>query len=753
MRGALLLAGCTPEPILAYLKALGVFRLVAEQKDPEARGAWSGGYFCLHTWLDVEELVRFFLDEYRPTPVLAPWNGGSGFWGHRTAAAALDAVRNSTHPRLDAYRKSILRAEAVLAAMGLSRRPPARLKPELLRRMRSALPDEAVPWIDAVCALTEDRMTFAPLLGTGGNDGNLEFSSNFMQRLADVVPFAAGGWPPSRRGRAVENPRERSRRWLEASLFAAGNPPLVRAAIGQFHPGGVGGPNATQGFEGDSVVNPWDYVLMVEGALLMAGSVARRLGSESRRKAAFPFTVRSSAAGWPTLASGEAEGSRGYELWLPLWERPALLAEVAHLMAEGRAQVGARPAATGADFARAVVGLGVDRGLAGFWRFAFVRRSGKAYIAAPLGYLSASPRTNVHLLEEVDPWLERLRWLSRRRGAPESLRQAERAVDEAVFRFCRDGHPRSLQGVLAALAGAQRAVAQNPGARERIPPLQGLGRRWLEACADGSTEFRLARALASLRASWRGQELAVGPLRMYLEPVRVDKRTGRFEWHVDSPSLVWAAGNTVSGMAAVLARRLLEARRAGIGGAAALEAACDAPLSDVQRFLAGEVSDRRLETLVRAFLLLDWTSGGVWPAQAGGEPEREVPPEISRLYALVKLLFHPARPHKRLAEDDGWPLLAEPDLALLARLRAGDAGAAVRIAARRLRARGHTLVGTAGSRRPGRVPLPVCPPSLATRVAAALLIPVSDRALRGLAELVLRTPEDRSRLRSPGISV
>ena len=53
-----------------------MFRLVAEQKDPEARGAWSGGYFCLHTWLDVEELVRFFLDEYRPTPVLAPWNGG-----------------------------------------------------------------------------------------------------------------------------------------------------------------------------------------------------------------------------------------------------------------------------------------------------------------------------------------------------------------------------------------------------------------------------------------------------------------------------------------------------------------------------------------------------------------------------------------------------------------------------------------------------------------------------------------------------
>lgn len=31
------LAGCTPEPLGNYLKALGVFRLVAEQADPNVR--------------------------------------------------------------------------------------------------------------------------------------------------------------------------------------------------------------------------------------------------------------------------------------------------------------------------------------------------------------------------------------------------------------------------------------------------------------------------------------------------------------------------------------------------------------------------------------------------------------------------------------------------------------------------------------------------------------------------------------------
>ncbi len=74
------LEGCTPEPLMAYLKALGVLRLVSEQRDPDARGHWDGGVFKLNTALDRDELVKFFRDDYKPTPILAPWNGGSGFY-------------------------------------------------------------------------------------------------------------------------------------------------------------------------------------------------------------------------------------------------------------------------------------------------------------------------------------------------------------------------------------------------------------------------------------------------------------------------------------------------------------------------------------------------------------------------------------------------------------------------------------------------------------------------------------------------
>ena len=76
----IILAGCTPTPLANYLKALGIFRLVAEQKDPDVKGCWRGERFVLVTRLEPDELARYFLDEYRPTPVLAPWNGGSGFF-------------------------------------------------------------------------------------------------------------------------------------------------------------------------------------------------------------------------------------------------------------------------------------------------------------------------------------------------------------------------------------------------------------------------------------------------------------------------------------------------------------------------------------------------------------------------------------------------------------------------------------------------------------------------------------------------
>lgn len=102
----IVLNGCTCEPLGSYLKSLAVLRLLAEQKDPSIKGWWEDGTFCIDSTLDRTGIERFFLEEYRPTPIVAPWNGGSGFYegDNRTG---LEAIRNSRSPRYESYRKAI----------------------------------------------------------------------------------------------------------------------------------------------------------------------------------------------------------------------------------------------------------------------------------------------------------------------------------------------------------------------------------------------------------------------------------------------------------------------------------------------------------------------------------------------------------------------------------------------------------------------------------------------------------------------
>ena len=71
------LAGLRPEPLASYLAGLGLVRLVGEQSDPAATFAWSPDGLVIDT--TVADVARWLTDEYVPTPVLSPWNGGSGF--------------------------------------------------------------------------------------------------------------------------------------------------------------------------------------------------------------------------------------------------------------------------------------------------------------------------------------------------------------------------------------------------------------------------------------------------------------------------------------------------------------------------------------------------------------------------------------------------------------------------------------------------------------------------------------------------
>jgi len=756
------LPGCTPEPLMNYLKALGILRLVSEQKDSDARGWWKNDVFILRSTVlfgDAETdaakhdaLLEFFLKEYKPTPIVAPWAGGSGFF-KKDNKQAVQALAGSTTPRVHLYREVIQSVQAIIDEEKVGDKPKDNDKNRLIRRYRRELRDEVIAWMDAAMVLQHNGQGFAPLLGTGGNDGRLDFTQNFMQRIMSLKLHKD------------EQPTDQSREWLAQAFFAS-PAKLDSASVGQFAPGRAGGPNATQGMEGDSTDNPWDFILMMEGVLLLAGAAVRRFGVTDSPQAAFPFTVRAVAAGFDSPASKDEAESRG-ELWLPLWTRPTSAAELRHLFGEGRAEVSGRAARDGADFARAVAGLGVDRGISGFSRLGFLKRSGKAFLAAPLGRFEVVERTGVDLLREVDPWLERFRRAAGDKNAPPRFGSALRRIDSAIFEFCKYGGAAFFQRIIVALGNAERELALTPGkvgqSKTKVSPLAGLSADWINAArASGDGEFDIALALAGVRhePDTHGEQPKIGPLRANLESV--DWKKYCRAWADKERCVVWNAADLSTNLAHVLQRRMMDGDRAGCERLP-LASRFTVSLDTVAEFIAGDLDDERIEQLIWGLMLIDaWH--GANRDRAEQSPEATQPSRdregagscaLSREYALLKLLYlpHPLVPERsgeklkwRLAQRvaDGrmeTGLIIRPEPRILPLLRAGRIGEACRIAAQRLRVSGLSPM-------PGPLPTGVMRDDewseltmdhrRAQRLAAALLIPVSSKSVNRLVHLVCR---------------
>ncbi len=714
MINAICLPGCRPEPLLSYLKALGVFRLVAEQADKTARAGWEGDVFVLHTTLSEADLLTFFAERYIPTPIVAPWAGGSGFFsGDNTKA--VEAIAKSKAPRLAPYRQVISRVRGILKDMKQTTKPQNEVKDRLLRLYRRELPDEFLAWMDSAIVLQNEGQKYPPILGTGGNDGRLDFTQNLMQRLVEIG-FADDELAPEAEG------------WLKNALLGVPADGLMPVAIGQFDPGRAGGPNSGQGLEGSSRVNPWEYVLMLEGALLMAGSVTRRLDVNAQEKASFPFTVNATA-----VASGDLS-DRG-EIWLPLWNRPARLHELRQIFAEGRAQVGKRQARNAVDFARAIAGLGIDRGLAGFTRYSFLKRSGKAYLATPLGYFEThTPAQNANLLAELDAWLDCFRRACAGDNVQPRFTSALRRLDEAIFDYCRFGGAVRFGEIVRALGQCEQALALNrdkPGiigqSKSVVRPAPLLSAAWLRAAQEDSPELRIALALAAMRATGD-----VGALRTNVEVAARNKWGWEWAKPEERYSTVWAGDDLVRNLEAVLERRLMDAVRFGLEGLP-LESHFSASAEDITAFIAGQVDDERLAEWLWGLMLIDLSKAG-WEDLAPTRPAPAAQP-VPRAYALLKLLFLPE--YHALKTEGGKPIKPEPSI--LTHLRAGRLNAACETAARRLRASGHTPMPGPMSGRGLRPMGYALPAPMRARLAAALLIPVSQP--ERLAALVLRAAE------------
>ena len=797
----LALHGCAPTPLASYLKALGVLRLVSspanhvsgEAADPHARGWWENECFHLRTTLSRDALLHFFLHDYAPSPIIAPWNGGSGFYPKDNKDGFDPLAAQHVAKRFELISAAIRSAARTVADLALTERPGGTAKVELVAALRAELADSALLWLDAVLALSGGGLAYPELLGTGGNDGRLDFTNNFARRLVSRAK-PAGLFDAS-----SGEPSNEAARLLADSLLAAPVLGLCSTAIGQFAPGAAGGPNATTGYSADSEVNAWDFVLMLEGATAFAGAATRRhqtaLGSSpsaatTRSGASFPFTVRAVGAGWGGVEAADENDARA-EFWAPIWTRPTRALEIDSLLGEGRAVLNGRTAKDGLDFARAAASLGVSRGFHKFERFGFLMRAGRTYLATPIGRRSAAPSLGAQLVADLDigGWLDRVRRVGRNDQEPGAARRTIKRLEDALFALLAAPEPsREAARAVTALGQVVGWLALSPNGRNAIgapPPV--LSSTWIHRADDGSAEFRVAAALAALGlpASARpaqhldaqdpeaahpsgsgtddesssiretpaadesagapglGRSNAAPPMAAHLAPLdessffyRGTLGTRRGWSNGDAPpTMVWSAGPLVPNLIAVLERRLVEASTRGLEDKP-LAGATAARLADVAAFLSEDFDDARCAALL---------AGLVWarPARLRSAPGQTTPAPVPFAYATLKPVF---TPDAALCAAGALPATSRMPVppGLIARLRTGGnsgdgraTDAAVRLALARARASGlPTPFGAArsGARESmiegGRMGAGVP----ADRLAAALLIPIGGRELTTLIE-------------------
>lgn len=682
MRATHLLTGIRPEPLASYLAGLGLIRLLGEQIDPDIAAAWSPDGLTIAT--TTPDLAEWLAEAYVPTPVVSPWNGGSGFGAKdKEPLRVLNRLREHPSPRLAGFRKAIEIAEQTVTEHGDSD------KKNLVLAFRNRCPEELLPWIDATVVLTGEDPVFPPLLGTGGNDGRLDFSTNFHQRLLEVIGTPA------------------SLALAKDLLHGTATEKLVNAAIGQFDPAAAGGPGSSKFGSASSLVNPWLFVLFVEGALLFASSAVRRNQFEAGR-AAIPFTVLPTAVGSASGADGEE--SRG-EVWAPLWDTDFTLPEIRQLFIEARASWRGRPARRAVQFYAATRTVGVARGVTAFTRFGLQRRNGLAFAAVPLARVEVTERPQVRLVADVEDWANRFSG-----DTPAAVGNASRAFQNAHWEYVRDGRVGELVAMLAALTTLEQAVGRSGRTRDstRVRRLPRAEPFLPELVKAESREVRIAIGLASCSASRR-------TLRQLLLPI--DPGMQNDGWR-DSPLI---PGFGVRSLFDVLADVLVWRARTATGepgaeafrGVPTFQRGIRVPTDDLHWLVSADAGQwRNLEVYLRACLALEWR--GV--QRDWSDPEPAVP--VATLGLLLPLA-------SGVAADEGRKLAMNPDWAT--RLKAGQLPEVHKQAGTRLRQAGWDAV-------------PVPPFSVSGSRIAAALVPRCQRPLRVLSMFATKpnSPKENS---------
>ncbi len=702
--------GLSPDSLGNYLASLGLLRILA-QHWPSVRGAWHRGIFQV---VGGPETMGQLLDDLSDAAQRRRWTPYERGW---TAAQ-----KKSTKAK-SGVSLSIWQASA----------------------------DEEELQLLAAHAVPAARISFNPMLGSGGNAGKREFAKGWKTAInvlapsgpvdADETTRRAKESQPSEAAAEIEKQEKCNHlqalllgepiTWMveklnAASWFSDANK-LYNSGQRPFREGGV---------------SPWSMALACEGLVFFAGGVSRRLGARARSVGAFPFVTQGAAP----QKSGEA-GRDLAEVWAPLWHRPMTLPEVRTLFERGRAEVRGRGVLTPSAFATAIRRRGVDAGITEFRRFTLGRTTsantfeprfegavGVQNLDGDGASSAAASAAAFDCLLGLLDCLPRDRKVGKRWRFVGLRGPLEAAMLDAA---AAPADPETAHAVLDAAVSALDRADRNRTFREREITWQPLPLTWLPMLFGDEAPCPEARLAVALISGFTADR----PFALYRFGIERQDRQCFLHPKVPPARWCWRPGPLASALCAVVQRRGIDWETASKQEPDAvvvptLPSPAPVPSTYVDHWLACLVDDELLSRWLSRFALFDWSwvPPGV-RSMATTNDRRSGSSGNVCLFGLLQPLID-LRPVTRKGMRTSANLLPVGSKArtpgaartLTSLLRAGQVDAAVRLATSRYAMAGSNLMKTG-------VQWNASDPE---RLLASLLFPVFPHERAALVERWLR---------------
>lgn len=592
----ILLAGCVPEPLSNYLKALGVLRAIDEQLDPSATGYWQESQYYIQSRVSQERLVQFFLRDYQPSPACSPWNGNSGFWSSKTrdkTNRVVQRILTSAPPRWSVLRSVYEDAAEIVRQTGRNKQPDDKEKVELIQQLQRTITNpQWQQWLAATIVLREQtkgkgarvrieqKLDCPRLLGTGGNISTSDLGACFALAIEELWDIDTG------------EPLPLAEERIRASLFAEHySGILADGGLVQYHPSSdfylepqfqKSADYTPAGGGSTASCNPVDMIFLVEGLLCFSGLCVRQLESEENPISEYSLAVTLNTSLNSSSASDEIRGSAVEEVWLPLWSQPLTSSGLREdLFNLGRNRLPGQPVVDTLDFAAIASRWGIDRGIDRFIRYCFLPRKGQGNFAVSLGQYTPTTESLADLVAELRPYRSQMRRFCCGSKSTPHLEALFVQFEQSLFNLTTASG--SVLKTLTLIGELEAAISHSGALQYEYlpPPCPTLSEQWTNAALqeENSAETRLALSLVSLRL--RQRMVAVLPA-----------ESGRWFWNKKA-KLHWQPGNLLGSLITLQSRWQVESKPSYFS---------PPQLRDVAAFLEG-VNLSRLESLIRAFAL------------------------------------------------------------------------------------------------------------------------------------------------------